>query len=74
MLFRSGIYRLEQGVPVFSVLTKRPAESIAFIHDRMPVILPYEVMYDWLNPRCRGDDLLRSAVGDMTYRVCESPA
>lgn len=72
--FLAGIYRLEQGVPVFSVLTKQPAESIAFIHDRMPVILPYEVMYDWLNPRCRGDDLLRSAVGDMTYRVCESPA
>lgn len=68
--FLAGIYRLEEGAPVFSVLTKSPAESIAFIHDRMPVILPQEVMADWLNPRYRGDEVLRSAVGDMAYRVC----
>ena len=35
----AGIYRLEKGVPVFTILTRSPADSIAFIHNRMPVIL-----------------------------------
>ena len=42
----AGIYRMEQGRPVFSILTKDPVESIAFIHNRMPVILPNEAMSD----------------------------
>lgn len=63
----AGIYRLENGVPVFSVLTRDPAESIAFIHNRMPVILPQIVMDDWLNPRYRGEDVLSAAVSEMEY-------
>lgn len=33
------------------ILTREPAESIAFIHNRMPVILPSEAKVDWLNVR-----------------------
>ena len=65
--YLAGIYRLENGVPVFSVLTKEPAESIAFIHNRMPVILPQIVMADWLNPRYRGEEVLSAAVSEMQY-------
>lgn len=68
--FLAGIYRLEQGIPVFTVLTKTPAASIAFIHNRMPVILPQDVMADWLNPRFQGDEILHAAIGDMAYRAC----
>ena len=53
--FLAGIYRIEQGSAVFSVLTKEPVDSIAFIHHRMPVILPQEAMSDWLNPRFDGE-------------------
>lgn len=42
--FIAGIYRIKQGFPVFSILTKEPVESIVFIHNRMPVILPYEII------------------------------
>ena len=68
--YLAGIYRLENSMPVFSVLTKAPVESISFIHDRMPVILPQTVMADWLNPRYRGEEILKSAVGEMSYRRC----
>ena len=65
--FLAGIYRMEQGRPVFSILTKEPVETIAFIHNRMPVILPEDVMKDWLNPRFDGKDILINAVGDMRF-------
>lgn len=58
----AGIYRLEQGRPVFTVLTREPADSIAFIHDRMPVILPEEAGKDWLNPRFTAEDVLCAAM------------
>ena len=67
--FLAGIYRIEQGRPVFSILTRDPVESIAFIHNRMPVILPKEIMLDWLNPKYSGDQLLRYAVDIMTFSL-----
>ena len=67
----AGIYRIEQGRAVFSILTRKPAESIAFIHDRMPVILPTEVAEDWLNPRYIGSEILEAAILDMSYRQRE---
>ena len=69
--FLAGIYRIEQGSAVFSVLTKEPVESIAFIHHRMPVILPKEAMSDWLNPRYNGAEILNAAVGDIRFDSCQ---
>lgn len=65
--FLAGIYRIEQGFPVFSVLTKEPVESIAFIHNRMPVILPNEIIKDWLNPQYHGQELLIAALQNMSF-------
>ena len=67
-LLLAGIYRLEQGQAVFSVLTRSPAEAVAEIHDRMPVILPQEVAGDWLNPKYKAEEVLRSAVLDLVSR------
>ena len=69
--FLAGIYRIEQGSAVFSVLTKEAVESIAFIHHRMPVILPKEAMSDWLNPRYNGVEILNAAVGDIRFDSCQ---
>ena len=68
--FLAGIYRVEAGKPAFSVLTRSPSEEIAFIHDRMPVILPNEVINDWLNPRYSGTEILQAAATDMVYNAC----
>ena len=69
--FLAGIYRIEQGSAVFSVLTKEPVEPIAFIHHRMPVILHKEAMSDWLNPRYKGIEILNAAVGDIRFDSCQ---
>lgn len=71
-MFMAGIYRMEQGRPVFAILTREPAREIAFIHDRMPVILPREAMGDWLNPRYAAADVLRNAVTDVRCQAAEN--
>ena len=48
MTWLAGIYRMEEGLPVFTVLTREPSEGIAHIHDRMPLILTHEQVRPWL--------------------------
>lgn len=67
LFYMAGIYRIEAGKPVFSILTRDPADSISFIHNRMPVILPHDMMKDWLNPRYAASDLLKNAVLSVAY-------
>ncbi len=70
--FLAGIYRMEGGKPVFTILTRDAAEGIAFIHERMPVILPNEAAEDWLNPKYHGEDILNAAMTQMQFKICES--
>lgn len=68
-LYMAGIYRMEQGRPVFVILTRSACGDIAFIHDRMPVILPPDVRDDWLNLRHDPREILKSASLDVQYRA-----
>ena len=70
--FLAGIYRMEAGKPVFVVLTRNAEEGIAFIHERMPVILPNDAAGDWLNPKYHGEDILNAAMTQMQFKICES--
>lgn len=66
----AGLYRPEAQGAAFTILTRAPAESIAFIHDRMPVILPEEMKGDWLDPRNSPAAMLKSAVLEMEFHPC----
>lgn len=57
-----GLYRIEDGLPVFTVLTREPSESVRHIHDRMPLILPESLIDAWVDPGRRAEDLLGHAV------------
>ena len=64
MTWLCGLYRIEEGLPVFVILTREPGEDTRFIHDRMPLILPEECIDDWISPdRDPGDLLSRSLTG-----------
>ena len=68
MIYLAGLYRIEHGTdPVFTILTRSPAESIAFIHDRMPVILPAAAIGDWLNIKYDANEVIHAAVQDVEY-------
>ena len=67
MTWLCGLYRIEDGFPVFVILTREPGEEIRFIHDRMPLILPENLTGAWIRPETRPEELLPSALTDMMY-------
>ncbi|MBR1757692.1 MAG: SOS response-associated peptidase family protein [Lachnospiraceae bacterium] len=62
-----GLYRIEEGLPVFVVLTREPGEEIRFIHDRMPLILPEDAVDAWIRPDSRPEELLHRALTEMVF-------
>lgn len=73
MLYLAGIYHLENHdglvVPTFTILTREAAPGIAFIHHRMPVIMPGEYTSDWLNTNFKAEEIIQSALTDMQYHT-----
>lgn len=68
MIYMAGLYRIEHGTdPVFTILTRSPAENIAFIHDRMPVILPAAAIGDWLNIRYDANEVIKAATTKVEF-------
>ena len=71
LTFLAGMYQIEEhrGVklPVFTILTRTPGENIAFIHNRMPVILPREVLRAWLSPKETPEEIIEFAITEMHY-------
>lgn len=69
--YLAGLYVIEERngikVPVFAVLTREPGDEIAFIHDRMPVILPVEAAKAWVNPQANPAEIVKTALTDMYY-------
>ena len=65
MTWLAGLYRIEDGLPVFAVLTKEPTEDLRRIHDRMPLILPKDLIDEWINPNTNSKDILRHSITDM---------
>jgi len=68
--YLGGIYRIENRIPVFSILTQSPTSEISFIHNRMPVIIPEAILGDWLNPRFSAIEIINSIHNNMTFSKC----
>lgn len=64
-----GLYRFEDGLPYFVILTRDPSDDLRKIHDRMPLILPEDKIKEWIHPTADPSNLLPYALTDM---VCES--
>lgn len=62
-----GLYRIEDRLPVFVILTREPGEEIRFLHDRMPLILPENLIGEWIRPDARPEDLLGRALTEMDF-------
>lgn len=60
-----GLYRFEGKLPVFVILTQDAAEPIRFIHDRMPLIMPTDLIAKWINPAEDPAPLVAHALTDM---------
>jgi len=60
-----GLYHIVDGFPYFVILTREPGESVRMIHDRMPLILPKELIPKWTDPGTDPKQLLSHALTDM---------
>ena len=60
-----GLYRFEGKLPVFVILTKDAVEPIRFIHERMPLIMPTDLVSKWIDPREDAAALVNAALCDM---------
>lgn len=71
ILYLAGIYRYEAArtLPALSILTRPPAASIAFIHDRMPVIFSEKNRDAWLDRAADPRQALTLCEQDMIFRA-----
>ena len=66
-MYMAGLYRMEAGRAVFTILTREAAPQIAFIHHRMPVILPGDAAEAWLRLLTPADGVFALAEGNVLY-------
>lgn len=62
VLWLCGLYRMENDLPVFVVLTRPAPSPLAALHPRMPLILPSERIPPWLDPASSPSTLLPHAL------------
>ena len=72
MTWLCGLYRIENNLPVFVVLTREPGDKIRFIHDRMPLIMPGSLVDEWIRPDKNPKDMLNDALTDMVYEKADN--
>ena len=72
MTWLCGLYRIENGLPVFVILTREPGEDIRFIHDRMPLILPENYVEEWIRPDAKPEELVEAALTEMVFEKADN--
>ena len=59
LVLLAGIYRLEQGMGRFTVLTTEANSSMAPVHDRMPLMISAGEIKSWISDSSGTDEFLR---------------
>ena len=67
--YLAGLYRIEESndfkYPVFTVLTRAPTNELRKIHDRMPLILPYISIEEWISPDSKPNKVVDKALTEL---------
>ncbi len=67
LIWLAGLYRMEEGLPVFVILTRQADEKIMWMHDRMPVILPRTEINGWIRPGNDPERIVQSCRTDVKW-------
>ena len=65
-----GLYRFENEMPVFVILTREPGSAVSRIHDRMPLIISKDMINEWIRPDSDPDMIVTRALTDVTLEKC----
>ena len=66
----AGLYRIEEGLPVFTILTRDAEGELRRIHDRMPVILPKALVAEWVRPDAAPEHIVSKALTEAVAEAC----
>lgn len=58
LIWFAGLYRMENDIPAFVILTRPAVEKLAWMHDRMPVMIPRSEIGEWIRPESRPDEMI----------------
>ena len=58
----AGLYRTEDRMPAFVILTRPADDSLAWMHDRMPVMFTEEHAKQWICPEANPDAVIRECL------------
>ena len=58
----AGLYRLAGGIPECVILTRPADEGILWMHDRMPLMLPEDSIWEWIRPGGRPDEVAEKSL------------
>ncbi|MBQ9328896.1 MAG: SOS response-associated peptidase [Solobacterium sp.] len=72
IVWLAGLYRMEEGIPHFVIVTKEPVPSIRFIHDRMPVMFDETSRLRWIHPDLKAEEVLQDAVTEVIFTPQET--
>ena len=62
-----GLYRIEEGLPCYVILTREPSDGVRFIHDRMPLMLPEQYVDEWIKPDSAPEKIIQAAQTEILY-------
>jgi len=71
VLYFLGIYRFENEEPVCTIITKNASPEMVSLHDRMPVIIPKELINDWLKKDVDVNLIFNQSLENLTYTKCD---
>ena len=67
-IFLAGLYRMENGLPTFVILTRAPADNLFWMHDRMPMMLPEAEVPGWISPDRKPENFLSLTLTDTSWK------
>lgn len=71
--YLAGLYRIEDGLPSFVILTRMPAENLFWMHDRMPLILPETEVPGWISQDGKPERYLPLALTETVWEKAQAP-
>lgn len=71
LIWLAGLYRIENDLPCFVILTQPAEKNIVWIHDRMPLMFPRSAVSQWINPNSRPKELIGKCCRKIMWQQAE---
>ena len=71
LVMLAGLYRMEEEIPAFVILTRPAHEDLLWMHDRMPVAFSGKDAKMWIRPDITAESIIRNCITDMTWKTAD---